>query len=64
MHPNRRQIFAEFPADKSFSVEFVVNGSATLARVTSGADEFHLGVSDIAHDANDGGDEGGGEAVQ
>ncbi|GAA3303447.1 hypothetical protein [Streptomyces cinereospinus] len=47
MYPNRRQIFAEFPADKSFSVEFVVNGSATSARVTSGVDEIHLGVSDI-----------------
>ncbi|MBV7698737.1 hypothetical protein [Streptomyces sp. TRM70350] len=47
MYPNRRQIFAEFPAGKPISVEFVVNGSATVARVTSGVDEINLGVSDI-----------------
>ncbi len=54
MHPNRREVFAEIPADTPCSVEFVVNGSATAVKVTFGAEEINFGVSDVAGDADDG----------
>ncbi|MFJ4831513.1 hypothetical protein ACIP79_16545 [Streptomyces sp. NPDC088747] len=37
----------EFSADKPCSVQFVVNGSATVATVTSGTDEINVGFRDI-----------------
>lgn len=43
----KRQIFAEYPRDKSFSVEFVVTPAGTLARITTEDGEFNLGVSDV-----------------
>ncbi|MFJ3229510.1 hypothetical protein [Streptomyces sp. NPDC086787] len=59
MHPKRRQIFAEFPAGKSFSVEFIISGSATIARVASGSDEISLGVSDVPDGFDDEGSASG-----
>ncbi|MFF1675929.1 hypothetical protein ACFVYG_07845 [Streptomyces sp. NPDC058256] len=57
MYPNRREVFVEFSADKPCSVQLVVNGSATVATVTSGTDEINVGFRDI-EESGEGSDKG------